>query len=160
MFIADNYRVRKVVGNPAYSPLLSTLVVDNLATNNAGNYSVVISNASGSITSAVASLTVTLPPVITVQPVSQSALVGSNPGFSTAVGGLGPFGYQWYFLNPGNQSPAGAEAQMVYGFTVLATVTNGGSGYVTVPNVQFVGCGGSGAGGFARSAMAWWSPSP
>ena len=61
VFIADTSRVRKVTGTPAFSPLLPTLMLGNLSTNNAGNYSVVIQNASGSITSSVATLTVTIP---------------------------------------------------------------------------------------------------
>ncbi len=148
VFIADNYRVRKVVGNPAFSPLLSTLTLGNLATNNGGNYAVVVHDASGSITSTVAALTVTVQPVITAQPVSQIAAVGGNPAFLSAAGGLGSLTFQWYFLNP-NQTPAGATALTYYGFTVAAVLTNGGSGYTTVPNVQVVGGGGSGAGGYA-----------
>jgi hypothetical protein len=99
LFIADgyNYRIRKVVRNPAYSPVFSTLTIGNISVTNAGNYSVVISGAGGSITSSIVTLTVEAPPVIVGQPASQMAGVGSNPNFSVAVLGSGPFGYALYF---------------------------------------------------------------
>jgi sugar lactone lactonase YvrE len=60
LFIADYYnqRIRKVVGIPHSSPLLPTLIIDNVSSADAGNYAVIISNAAGSITSSVATLTV------------------------------------------------------------------------------------------------------
>ncbi|MFN7138488.1 MAG: immunoglobulin domain-containing protein, partial [Limisphaerales bacterium] len=62
----------------------------------AGNYSVLVSNAYGALTSSVAQLTVQpAPPVITVQPQNTSAPLGSNVMFSVAVSGTPPFNYQW-----------------------------------------------------------------
>ena len=99
LYIADyqNSRIRKVVGTPAYLPNLSTLTMGNVSSNNAGNYTVVVTSSYGSITSAVATLTVTVQPAITIQPASQIVAVGSSPSFTVAVGGLGSFGYEWYF---------------------------------------------------------------
>jgi sugar lactone lactonase YvrE len=97
LFIADDYLIHKVVGNPAYPPILPTLLVGNLSATNAGNYAVIIRNASGSITSSVVTLTVQAVPIITVQPASQIGGVGSSVSFSVAAAGSGPFGYLWYF---------------------------------------------------------------
>jgi hypothetical protein len=58
--------------------------------------------------------------------------------------------YQWYFSNTNMQSPAGGYAQVYRPFIYGAVVTNGGSGYTTIPQVQFIGGGGSGAGGYAE----------
>ena len=65
-------------------PGYPTLTLTNVSANNAGNYTVVITSPYGSVTSAVATLTVEAPPVITVQPASQTVLAGSNATFSVA----------------------------------------------------------------------------
>jgi len=71
LYIADtlNNRVRRVLLY-ASQP---TLTLNSAGTANAGNYSVVITNSFGSVTSAVASLTVTIPPQIIAN--------GTNYGF-------------------------------------------------------------------------------
>ena len=74
-----------------------SLVLTNVQTNQAGIYSVVVSNAAGSVTSSNATLTVNTPPVITGQPTDQSVTVTSNVTFSvTATGNPAP-AYQWRF---------------------------------------------------------------
>jgi sugar lactone lactonase YvrE len=62
---------------------------------NAGSYTVVVTNSVGSITSAVATLTVQVPPSITAQPQSQTNLVGNCAVFSVAASGTAPMWYQW-----------------------------------------------------------------
>ena len=59
LFVADalNYRIRKVCGYACYP----TFTLTNLGPVNAGTYTVVISSPYGSVTSAVATLTVTIP---------------------------------------------------------------------------------------------------
>ncbi|MEI6395987.1 MAG: immunoglobulin domain-containing protein, partial [Verrucomicrobiota bacterium] len=61
----------------------------------AGGYQVVVTNAYGAVTSAVATLTVCLPPQITVPPQSQTNLCGTTATFSVEVTGTLPFSYQW-----------------------------------------------------------------
>lgn len=64
----------------------------------AGEYTVVASNAFGVVTSAVAILIVTpAPPVITAQPMNLVVGVGSNATFSVSSTGSEPFSYQWRF---------------------------------------------------------------
>jgi sugar lactone lactonase YvrE len=94
LYIADraHNRIREVwiyAGNPM-------LTLSNLSPPMAGNYTVVISNPYGSVTSAVATMTVEAPPAITLQPANQIVEVGSNAVFSAAAVGSGPFGYSWY----------------------------------------------------------------
>ena len=62
---------------------------------NAGNYSVVVTNNFGGITSAVAALTVLVPPTITAQPQSLTNLAGSTATFSVTASGTAPLSYQW-----------------------------------------------------------------
>ena len=69
---------------------------------NAGDYSVVISDYSGAITSAVATLTVTgvaIAPSITTQPQSVVVNPGSNATFNVVAAGTAPLAYQWRFNN-------------------------------------------------------------
>ena len=143
VFFADTYnqRIRKVVGfseNPS-------LLLSSISTNACGNYSVIISNFAGSVTSSVATLTL-IPAIITQQPSNQLLVLGSAAAFSVGVSNVAPVAYQWYLSN---LVTAGANAQMLSGFVYGTIITNGGAGYTTVPRVQFIGGGGSGAGGTA-----------
>jgi alpha-tubulin suppressor-like RCC1 family protein len=72
------------------------LVVSTVTTNNAGDYSVVISNNYGFVESSNATLSV-VPLAITSQPASQNLYVGDTAQFSVAVQKNGPFTYQWRF---------------------------------------------------------------
>src|SRR5205814_4229965 len=71
--------------------------VFNAQAANSGTYSVVITNSLGSTTSAVATLTVNMIPVITSQPASQTVDPGSSVTFSVTANGSAPLNYQWYF---------------------------------------------------------------
>ena len=71
------------------------LALSNLKTNDAVEYRVVITNAVGSITSAVATLTILQPPVITRQPKNAVAAPGATVSFSVTAKGLTPLAYQW-----------------------------------------------------------------
>ena len=61
----------------------------------AGVYSVVITNALGSATSSPATVTLTTPPAITVQPGSRTVAVGTDTVFSVGVNGTQPLTYLW-----------------------------------------------------------------
>ncbi|MFM2295150.1 MAG: hypothetical protein RLZZ350_1563, partial [Verrucomicrobiota bacterium] len=74
----------------------STLTVSNVALAGQGNYFVTVSNAYGSATSAVATLTVNFIPVITNQPASVTVATGSNVNLGVGVTGSAPFSYQWF----------------------------------------------------------------
>jgi hypothetical protein len=61
----------------------------------AGDYRLIVSNSYGSVTSAVATVTVFSPPEITGQPVSQGVVLGSNVTFNVNAIGDAPLQYQW-----------------------------------------------------------------
>jgi O-glycosyl hydrolase len=105
-----------------------TLTLTNLQPAQAGDYRVVVTNAGGSATSAVATLIVWLPPAITLQPSNQVALVGDTVNFSVAASGTEPLSYQW-LCNGTNLEGAVAEAlsltnlqpAQVGGYSVVVT---------------------------------------
>ena len=63
---------------------------------NLGYYCVVIANSNGSVMSSLAALAVISPPVITIQPVSQSAAAGATVCFNISATGTAPLAYQWF----------------------------------------------------------------
>lgn len=74
----------------------SALLISRLATNDTANYSVIISNPSGSITSSVAGLTVTgTLPSFSSEPSSQIISAGDSVTFSAAATGDPLPTYQW-----------------------------------------------------------------
>jgi hypothetical protein len=73
----------------------ATLTVATVSTNDAGNYSVLVSNAVGTATSTTAALTVILPPFIASQPAPQTAATGANVTFSVTASGTAPLSYFW-----------------------------------------------------------------
>jgi hypothetical protein len=99
--------------------------VNNAQTNDSGPYSVIVSNAYGMVTSAVANLTVSqLAPAILSQPQDQIVLAGSNATFSVSATGAAPLGYQWLF----NGAP-------FYGAGYFGTNGFGGPNLI-IPNAQ------------------------
>ncbi len=61
----------------------------------AGSYAVVVTNVAGAETSAVALLTVWVPPAIMTQPQSTTNVVGTTANFSVTASGTAPLSYQW-----------------------------------------------------------------
>jgi len=126
----------------------TSLTLAGVQTSDGGNYSVVVTNSGGSVTSAVAILTVLVPPAITAQPQSRTNVVGTSAGFSVTATGTAPLSYQWQ-LNGLNISSATG------GTLTLSSVqaTDGGNYSVVVTNL----------GGSVTSAVAvltvWLPPS-
>jgi trimeric autotransporter adhesin len=71
----------------------TTYKITTVQPNYAGNYTVVVTNLFGSVTSAVAVFTVEMPPLITNQPQSQTVYVGTAVSFH--VGASNATSYQW-----------------------------------------------------------------
>lgn len=87
--------------NNVSSATNSTYTRSNLGSGDAGNYTVVVTNSSGAVTSQVAVLTVLTVVSITSQPVSKNATQGVTATLSVVVAGSSPVSYQWRFAPPG-----------------------------------------------------------
>ncbi len=111
----------------------ASLTVTNTQSASAGNYTVVVSDYTGSVTSSVATLTVTgggTSPSITTGPTNQTVATGQNATFTVAAGGTAPLNYQWWFNT--NSILAGATNASL---TITnAFSTNAGSYSVVVTN--------------------------
>jgi glucose/arabinose dehydrogenase len=83
-------------GQPIPQATNHTLNVAQIGPADAGNYSVVASNAGGTMTSASATLTVR-PLLILVHPQSGDTYTGADVRFSVGVQSLAPVSYQWLF---------------------------------------------------------------
>jgi hypothetical protein len=94
----------------------TTLMLTNVSTNNAGRYTVLISNPAGATSSPPATLNIQSPPVIVQQPQSRVVAAGTTTNFAVLVNGTPPLRYQWRFNG-----------------TNLAGATNAG---ITITNVQ------------------------
>ncbi|HUG09429.1 MAG TPA: immunoglobulin domain-containing protein, partial [Opitutaceae bacterium] len=79
----------------------ATYSIANVTAGDAGIYTVVVSNFSGSVTSNAATLSVNVPPAITSHPTSLTAVLGSDVAFSVTASGTNPLSFQWR-LNGGN----------------------------------------------------------
>ena len=71
------------------------LSLTDISNADAAGYSVVVSNAFGVVTSAVATLTVPNPPLVTTQPLSQTNTAGTTATFTVTATGAAPLSYQW-----------------------------------------------------------------
>ena len=111
----------------------SSLTLTNVQMTNAGNYSVVVTNVEGSVTSSNALLTVNVPPIIIQQPLNVTTNVGGSATFSVTVSNIStlPLSYQWRF----NTTNFLAGATNVSLTLTNVQTTNAGSYSVTVTNV-------------------------
>ena len=143
LFVAGNYYSTVRCVDFGRNP---TLQLTNLAATNGGNYTVIVTSPYGSVTSSIAALTVLLPPSITTQPANIAMTNGGSVNFNVSVSGTAPFGYQWFSSSGRN---ATAVPVVIFGLVFSASITSGGAGYLSVPQVHFVGGSGSAAGGTA-----------
>jgi hypothetical protein len=107
----------------------SNLTLNSVQPTNAGNYTVVVNNNYGSITSAVATLTVYILPTITTQPQGQVVTAGQTASFSVAASGTAPLGYQWSIngtniVGATNLSMSLNNVQTNNGGSYLVVITN------------------------------------
>jgi hypothetical protein len=124
MNLANNARVSGVNG--------TNLAITALVTTDSGSYDVVVTNSFSSATSQVATLTVLLPPGISVQPHDTAVIVGSNATLSVTATGSAPLNYAWWkdgaLLSNGGRI-SGATTNNL---TIAATTTNDAGGYSVV----------------------------
>jgi len=84
-------------GSPIAGATESTLVLDNITTQNAGNYTVQISNNRGSALSGIATLTVFTTPIVRAGPFGRAVYPGQATAFFALVDGAPPLSYQWRY---------------------------------------------------------------
>ena len=82
---------------PLSSATNADLILTNVQSFNAGGYSVIVTNAEGSVTSVVATLTVLTPPKITKHPINQTASLFADATFRVTATGDASLTYQWRF---------------------------------------------------------------
>ena len=99
----------------------SSLTLNNVTTNDAATYSIIVGGAMGTVTNS-ATLTVNVPVTVTAAPTNQTVVVGNNVTFSVTATGTG-LSYQWLF----NSSVIGTSNSLT-----LNNVTTSQSGIYTV----------------------------
>ena len=110
----------------------SSLSVYPKSTTDAGTYTLVVTNAVGSVTSNGATLTVAAAPVaptIAAQPDNQTVTVGGTATFAVTASGSSPFSYYWY--RNGNYYSETASNTLTISNVQLSAA---GSYYVIVTN--------------------------
>lgn len=107
----------------------SGLYLGVVTTNDSGNYSVVVSNSLGSVTSSNAILTVLAPspPFFTYQPASAAAYAGTTVYLSGSVDGSPPFLFQWR-KDGTNMTALSAPPWGSYGSLTLTNITAADAG--------------------------------
>jgi hypothetical protein len=109
----------------------SSLYYAHITTNQAGNYTVIVSNVVGVVTSSVAVVTVQAAPYITSQPQSQDGLLGLTVTFTVSAMSAGPMTYQWYYQG----SPVGGATSSTYSVLNLLG-SDAGDYFVIISNAQ------------------------
>lgn len=113
----------------------ASLALNNVATNQSGQYYVVLTNLenpSEVITSSMATLLISpspIPPTITTQPVGSTNSVGDTVTFSVVASGIPVPSYQWFFVNSNTVPPT---TNFVVGPTNIAPTTIGGTNTATL----------------------------
>ncbi|MBI5802424.1 MAG: immunoglobulin domain-containing protein [Verrucomicrobia bacterium] len=113
-------------GVPVTGATAATLTLNAVQVSQLGNYTVVVSNPYGTVTSAIATLDVKSAPFVATQPQSLTVIQGSLAAFSVTAGGDGPFTYQWRF---GGTNIVGATAAS---FGLASALTNNAGNYSVV----------------------------
>jgi hypothetical protein len=112
----------------------SGLAIYSAEAGDAGKYTVIVSNAKGSVTSAAAELTLETPPIILTDPEDKAVIAGQNAVFTVTASGSAPLTYRWqldgYDLSNGHGVSGATTARL----TVHASADNAGEYSVTVNN--------------------------
>lgn len=110
----------------------TNLTLSSLVTADTGSYDVVVTNAYSSVTSQVATLSVFMPPSISVPPQNTTVIVTSNAVLSVTASGSEPLSYRWQRsgtnLSDGGRISGATNALL----TIAATRTSDASGYTVV----------------------------
>ena len=104
----------------------ATYTINSAVTNDTGNFSVVVTNLAGSVTSAVAALTIYAPPTISVQPQGLTVNPGSNVTFQVNASGTPTLSYRW------RKDGAVINGATATNYTIANAQTNNAGNYTVV----------------------------
>src|SRR6266446_6535310 len=93
-----SYQWRKNSGAVSGATSSSYTTPATTSSDNGAQFTVLVSNTAGTVTSSAATLTVNAAPVaptITAQPISQTVTAGQTATFTVVAAGTAPLGYQW-----------------------------------------------------------------
>ena len=130
-----------------------TLSITAATTSNAGNYSLVVTNAYGSVTSSVAVLNVGFAPVILTGPTNVAVLYGGSAVFAATAGGSALLVYQWQ-ENGTNLANGSGVSGATGGVLTLSAVTTNASGNYNLYVTNIYGAASSNATLFVYSLPA------
>jgi hypothetical protein len=130
-------------GGPIPGGTQATLLLQDLLPEQAGDYSVLVSNPAGTISSAVAQLTIPPAPVLLVAPASTNVNPGNNVTLSVVATGTGTLRYRWEYEGqaiPGavNSSLLLTNIQLAQAGTYRVLVTDDVGGILSPPAVVLV----------------------
>jgi hypothetical protein len=116
----------------------SSYTRNGVQTNDAGNYTVVITNSAGAVTSFVATLTVLAPPSIVTPPQNQVVDQGTNATFVVSAVGSLPLGFQWRFFGGDISAATGgaytrSNVQPAHVGSYAVVITNAAGGVTSAP---------------------------
>jgi hypothetical protein len=118
-------------GTPIAGATSSTYTTPASAATDSGSvYTLMVTNAEGSVTSMPATLTVNTPPAITLPPATQTVIVGQPATFTVAASGTGPLTYQW----TKNGAPISGATTSSYTTPATGSGDNGAMYAVVVSN--------------------------
>ena len=84
-------------GLPIFGANSPAYAIPYVQASDAGAYSVIVANFSGSVVTPAVALSLSPPPAITAQPQSLSLAPGDTAVFSVSASGAPPLSYQWFF---------------------------------------------------------------
>jgi hypothetical protein len=124
------YQWRKNGVNLSGATAASYTTPATTSSDNGAQFTVVVTNVAGSVTSSAATLTVNTSPLITVQPTNQSVIVGQTATFSVTATGTAPLAYQW------QKNGAAISGATSSSYTTAATTSsdNGSQFSVSITN--------------------------
>ncbi len=125
-----NYQWRKNGGDVS-GATASALTLAGVTTNDAASYTVMVNNLAGSVTSAVATLTVLAPPAITIEPQSSGLCQGAPAALTLGATGTAPLFYQWRWNSFSFAPGTGGSPCTVYNPGSYSCVVSNRVGMVT-----------------------------
>lgn len=119
----------------------SALTITNATLSNGGNYTVVVANSVGSVTSEVATVTIGQSPIIVQQPspTNNAAYTGNSVALSVSAVGAAPLSYEWYNGASAISSTSNVLFAATLGTNTLDCVIQNSYGSITSSVVTVVG---------------------